>query len=248
MSKILFNLTGGIKLIFDLIYFILNSNFTLNSCKIFSVFYAIIFFLYRLSLVTCLFFKVKVILNQKERLLFGIFLLCLRIVLQIVHTSLINPELKEGKCISNLLKNLITTYGIVIIDFIIEIYLAFKVINFIINAKKMLIESKNINENSVSSKSNFSSISKNSSKIENYRIFNSVIFWFTFRIIFAILLNFVTSLNAGIIPNLHITIITSLNILICVLMSLFLTYSKDIIRYLSYSKKKEKNNLSLIFK
>lgn len=240
MTKILFNLTGGIKLIFDLIYFILSSNFTLNSCKIFSVFYAIIFFIYRLSLITCLFFKVKIILNQNDRLIIGIILLCLRIVLQIVHTSLINPELKDDKCISNLLKNLITTYGIIIIDFIIEIYLGIKVINFIINAKKTLIESKNNYESSVSNESNFSSINKKSAKVENYRIFNSVIIWFTFRIIFAILLNFITALNAGIIPNLNVIIVISLNILICVFMSFFITYSKDIIRYLSYKKKKEK--------
>jgi hypothetical protein len=212
----------------------LSSDVTLVTCKTIALMHALIFLIYRTSLVVCLFYKVKLISNNKQRLYFGYLLLFVRIVFQTVHTALIKPEVKESVCKANLFKSLITTWGYIGTDFLIEIYIACKVIKLMRIAKS---DYTKYWTNLSSNDSNFipsSSSDRNFYIIETYKVFNAVIYWFTIRILMAILLNFATTLNTGIIHELHITIISTLNFIICVSMSLLLTYSKDIISYISH--------------
>jgi len=236
ISKIIFNLTGGIKLNFDLVYYMLSPNVTFIACKTIVLINAIVFLIYRTSLVICLFYKVILICDNKQRLFSGLLLILVRIGFQIVHTALIKPEVEGSKCKANLFKNLITTWGFIGTDFLIEIYLAYKVIILMNIAKRK----SNYYFHCTGSDPTSSRLSCNIRKLssrETYRVFNAVIFWFIIRILMAILLNLITILNTGIIPNLHVTIISTLNLFICIAMSLLLTYSKDIISYLSHLNK-----------
>ena len=165
-----------------------------------------------------MFYKVKIICDNNQRLFSGLFLICIRIGFQIVHTALIKPEVEESRCKSNLFKNLITTWGFIGTEFLINIYLTYKVIIIMRNAKRK----SNYFHCTNSTSSHLSNDTRNSSSRETYRVFNAVIIWFTIRILMAILLNLVTTLSTGIIANVHMTIIPTLNFFICVAMSLLL--------------------------
>lgn len=208
----------------------LSSDITHFACKSIVVTHAVLFLIYRSSLIICLFYKVKVICNYRQNLLFGILLIFVRTVFQIVNTTLIKAEIDRSKCKVNLFKNLITSYGFIGIDFIIELYLAIKVIIIISDAKKRIFTNNNF---SAENDKDLMFSTRN----ENIRIFNSVIFWFSIRILIAVILNIITILSTVVISNLHVTVIPTLNFFICILMSLFLTYSKDIITYLSHFQK-----------
>jgi hypothetical protein len=203
---------------FELSYFMLSPSITHITCKTIAFLHALIFLIYRTSLIICLFYKVKVICYKTDKLFFGIFLIFVRTIFQIIQISLLKPEVENTKCKVNLFNNLITTWGFVATDFIIEIYLAFKVIVIMNIAKRK----------SYCSENEYGSIKKTIS------ILNSVIFWFSIRILIAVLLNLVTVLNTGIILNLNLAVIPTLNFFICISMSLLLTYCKDIVSYLAH--------------
>lgn len=214
------------KLNFELIYYMLSPNIKFITCKSIAFIHALVFLIYKSSLVICLFYKVKVICDKKDKLFFGMFLIFVRTMFQIIHTSLLKPEVENTKCKVNLFKNLITTWGFIGTDFIIELYLAYKVIIIINIAKR---KSYSDTENDTEKLSNR----------ETFRVLNAVIYWYSIRILMAVLLNVVTALSTGIIPNLHMTIIPTLNFFICILMSLLLTYCKDIITFLTHMQNRE---------
>ena len=60
LTRILFNFSGGIKLNFELSYYMLNPSITHSAC--------INIFIYRTSLIICLFYKVKVICDKTDKL------------------------------------------------------------------------------------------------------------------------------------------------------------------------------------
>jgi len=89
----------------------------------------------------------------------------------------------------------------------------------------------------IAKRKDYSDTEKDTNKLSNretFRVLNAVIYWYSIRILMAVLLNVVTALSTGIISNLHMTVIPTLNFFICVLMSLLLTYCKDIISYLTH--------------
>ena len=225
LASILFNFAGGMKLNFELVYYMLTPNITYNTCKAIAFVHALVFLIYRSSLIICLFYKVKVISGKAEKLFFGIFLILVRTVFQILHIVMLTPEVENTKCKVNLFSNLITTWGFVATDFIIELYLAFKVITIMNTAKKK----SNYNYNN----------DYGCNTVDTYRVLNAVIFWYSIRILMAVLLNVATAFNTRIISDLHILVIPTLNLFICISMSLLLTYCKDIISYLSHLQNKE---------
>lgn len=225
LLKIIFNFAGGIRLNFEAIYFIISPNISLSTCKAIAFIHAIVFFIYRSSLILCLFYKVKLLCELKNSLYLGLSLIILRVIFQIIDIVLIKPEIESSICRPNLLNNSITTWLYVIMDFIIELLLSYLVIRFMNKAKKS-IKNEMIN-NSKASNSTLISY-KNS-----FKIYNSIIFWFMIRIIIALFLNVITSLNTTSISKMNVALISTFNIIICIIMSIVLTYSKDIIKYLS---------------